>query len=210
MFKRILGDKVPQFKNNETDDFLITGDRGMTLMHDVFDVDIAGHVDKISKSRPTAGSRSKDLFAIVTGTGRGKTRTLIEIKKEINKKPTSFSLAITFNHLWANIIAEEGMWNNKLRLPSRFIYAVNIVARIISMNYRISYGDTKKLLYTSVSSLSSNDTTDDDASSFINECVQFIVEQYRVKYNHPIQEFVLLVDESVSIHEKLGLKEQYR
>ena len=179
-------------------------------MHDVFDVDIAGHVDKISKSQPTADSRYKDLFAIVTGMGLGKTRALIEIKNEINKKNKSFCLAITFNHFWGYIIAEEGMWNNKLRLPYRFIYAVNIVARIISMNYRISYRDTKKMLSSGISSLSSNDRSDSRASSLINECIHFIVEQYQVNYNHPIQEFVLLVDESVSIHEKLGLKEQYR
>ena len=106
MFERILGDKVPRFKDPESDEFLITNDPGLTLRHDVFDVDIAGHVDKISKSFPLASNRMKPLFAIVSGMGRGKTRTLIEIKKEINLRNTSLCLAITFNALWKKVIGK--------------------------------------------------------------------------------------------------------
>ena len=78
-------------------------------------------------------------------------------------------------------------------------YAVNVVARIISMNYHISFDDTVDLLVDVVGKLKVKSST---ASDFIHECVKYIIAQYRAN-GRDIDQFVLLVDESVAIQTEL-------
>ena len=96
IFDSILRDKVPIYKN-ERGDFLIINKPSETMRHEIFDVDIDAYVSEVLSSTKDADTRLKPLFAVVTGMGRGKTRMLVEMQKEFNKKPNVFCLALTFN-----------------------------------------------------------------------------------------------------------------
>ena len=106
----------------------------------MINADINGHVGKIMSNAQTMPSpRIKSLFAIVSGVGRGKTRTLVEIMRTINiNHPETLCLAVTFNNRWTKIIAINGTTQWPTLAPET-IYAFNIVARIISMAYRLSF-----------------------------------------------------------------------
>ena len=67
------------------------------------------------------------------------------------------------------------------------------------MNYHISLDDSSDLLLVIVGNLKIKSST---ASDLIHECVKYIIAQYRAK-GEAIDEFVLLVDESVAIQEVL-------
>ena len=85
-FEEFLGDKKPIFKGTESEDFLIIDTPSVTLKHDMINADINGHVGKIMSNAQTMPSpRIKSLFAIVSGVGRGKTTTLVEILRTINR-----------------------------------------------------------------------------------------------------------------------------
>ena len=98
-------------------------------------------------------------------------------------------------------------WTKILKIPDdikspyavEFQYALNVVARIISMNYHISFDDTVDLLVDVVGKLKVKSST---ASDFIHECVKYIIAQYRAN-GRQIDQFVLLVDESVAIQTEL-------
>ena len=99
LFEGFLGDKVPIFKGIESEEFLIIGTPDVTLKHDVINADIDGHVRKIMlNTRVKPAPRMKQFFAVVTGVGRGKTRTLVEIMRYIKKDHLgALCLPITFN-----------------------------------------------------------------------------------------------------------------
>ena len=78
--------------------------------------------------------------------------------------------------------------------PVEFQYAVNVVARIISMNYHIPLREVELLLCPALKKL---DIESVDALDFIHECVKYIIAQYRAR-GETIDQFVLLVDESVA------------
>jgi hypothetical protein len=67
------------------------------------------------------------------------------------------------------------------------------------MNYHISLDDSSDLLLVIVGNLKIKSST---ASDLIHECVKYIIAQYRAK-GERIDEFVLLVDESVAIQRAL-------
>ena len=197
LFQGVLGDKKPIFKGNVPDDYLIIDEPHKTLKHDIINADIDGHVGQIKASAQVKPDpRDKKLFAIVTGVGRGKTRTLIEIMKKVNNDyKKTVCLAITFNHHFA----VGGDWKH-LGLKFRTIYAINVVARIISMSYQLPFVEVEDLLFQGFNSLEKpNKSTPTD---LIQSCIRFIVQQYRANH-HIIDHFVLLVDESVVIIDRL-------
>ena len=102
----MLTDKQLKFKAEEVEEFLIIDEPKETLKHDIIDADIVGHMQKImSNGKLCPSPKLKNMFAIVTGMGRGKTRTLVEIMRVINKGNSSnLCVAITFNHNWSKII----------------------------------------------------------------------------------------------------------
>ena len=83
--------------------------------------------------------------------------------------------------------------------PVEFQYAVNVVARIISMSYHLSLHKVERLLYPALKNI---DVESVDASDLIHECVKYIIAQYRAN-GQQIDQFVLLVDESVAIQTEL-------
>ena len=109
--------------------------------------------------------------------------------------------------LYHIIITLFSLWTKILKLPDsrnyldpiEIQYAVNVVARIISMNYHISLDETNDLLLNVIGNLIIKSSTPSD---LIHECVKYIIAQHRAN-GHEIDQFVLVVDESVVIQERL-------
>jgi hypothetical protein len=193
----MLTDKQLKFKAEEVEEFLIIDEPKETLKHDIIDADIVGHMQKImSNGKLCPSPKLKNMFAIVTGMGRGKTRTLVEIMRMINKEnPSYLCVAITFTSDWTNIIGFEEIINGR-ELKKDMIYAINIVARVISMTYQMPFTSVQTLFFEGIRSLATIDAT--TPPDLIRSCIQFIVQQHRDN-GHDIDNFVLLVDESVRI-----------
>ena len=223
LFDSILRDKFPAYKK-DSEDFLIISETNDTMRHPIFDVNIRAYVSEVLSSDQNAGARLKPLFAVVTGMGRGKTRMLVEMQRKFNEFPKVFCLALTFNRhvlkkikkisclkntyiLYHIIKTFFSNWSKILKLPDsrnyldpvEIQYAVNVVARIISMNYHISLDDTADLLLNVIGKFKIKSSTPSD---LIHECVKYIIAQYRAN-GHEIDQFVLEVDESVVIQESL-------
>ena len=197
----MLTDKELEFKAEEVEKFLIINAPSITLKHDMINSAIDVHVQKIMSNRnKVPDSRLKNLFAIVTGMGRGKTRTLVEITRKINGgSSTNLCVAITFNHYWSEIIG-IGKVINGLELDKKMIYAINIVARIISMTYQISFTSVEDLMLEGIRSLATISAS--TPADLIRSCIQYIVQKHRDN-GHSIADFVLLVDEPVKISDRL-------
>jgi hypothetical protein len=67
------------------------------------------------------------------------------------------------------------------------------------MNYQISLDDSSDLLLSMIGKLKIKSST---ASDLIHECVKYIIAQHRAR-GETIDQFVLLVDESVAIQDEL-------
>ena len=162
---------------NEIEDYSIISEPIVTMLHPVIDIDITEYASRILSSRRKAGARFKPLFAIVTGMGRGKTRTLVEIQRELNKKSDVLCLALTFNSHWAEILESVNIPKNQTA-TKQYAYIYNVVARIISMCYHITIHDCSKLLD---AAFQTSDYELSTPSDIIHECVEFIIDQYRAR-----------------------------
>jgi hypothetical protein len=198
LFNSILRDKVPAYKN-ENKDYLIINAINNTMLHPYISSDekINTYMTEVLSSGREASSRLKPLFAVVTGMGRGKTRMFVELQKQFNSKPNVFCLAITFNNYWKDILiaptAPEYIGS------IGFQYVFNVIARIISMNYHITLAAAEDLL---LHAFEKFDINSGKISTMIHDCVKYIIGQYRANGKN-IDEFVLLVDETVSIQDDL-------
>jgi hypothetical protein len=67
------------------------------------------------------------------------------------------------------------------------------------MSYHLSLHKVERLLYLALKNI---DVESVDASDLIHECVKYIIAQYRAN-GRQIDQFVLLVDESVAIQTEL-------
>ena len=86
----------------------------------------------IIKSRDiNLGKRDIPLYAIVSGVGRGKTRYLFELQRELKNYATVLCIAITFNSDWTDIKRPLNTDRYSSREQLDMEYAVNIVSRII-------------------------------------------------------------------------------
>ena len=177
---------------NDTDtNFVIINNPSKTLGHKMMGMDIEGLAKQILSYNEQC-SRENPLFAIVTGVGRGKTRTLVELNKELNKNKGVLSIPITFNHNWGKIL--------KPTSSNAVNYALAIVSRIISMHYHCPLDDVHRKLG---KRLQEYDFDDEDAIIMIQDCIRCIVSEERKKDRH-ISKFVLLVDESKRCEDVLG------
>jgi hypothetical protein len=197
MYHSILDGKVPAFKE-ESEVFSIISEYDLTMKHPIIDTNIDEYASKVNNSGFKAGFRTKPLFAIVTGVGRGKTRTLIELQKRLNEFPDTFCIAITFNKIWGEILRPDV---SKHIASWTLTYVVNIITRIMSVNYHIAYDERFfRELYAAISKL---DPATYSVSDLISELIKYIVNQY-ITEGKPIRKFVLLVDESVVIQDELA------
>ena len=105
-----------------TDTYTIINDPHVTFKHPVIDVDISEYASRILSSNREASPRFKPLFAVVTGVGRGKTRTLVEIQRELNKKSNVLCHAMTFNSYWKEILYPTDFLNNDKWKTRKYAY----------------------------------------------------------------------------------------
>ena len=83
--------------------------------------------DKVKTFNP----RDIPLYANVSGVGRGKTRYLVELQKELRNTASVLCVAITFNSYWTDIKRPFNTDRYSSREQLDMEYAVNIVSRII-------------------------------------------------------------------------------
>ena len=103
----------------------------------------------------------------------------------LNTKITPYIIITFFIELYyTNIIyshINSSDWSEILQYtteinPKKFQYALNVVARIISMSYHLSLHKVERLLYPALKNI---DVESVDASDLIHECVKYIIAQYR-------------------------------
>lgn len=183
----------PTFNRSVIDpNYLIINDPSITMTHSLIGLDIVEIANLILTDDSMSSTRLKDLFAIVTGIGRGKTRLLVEIEIELRKRLNVFPIAITFNHYW---IPDSIAFNN-----SKLNYAAAIVSRMISVYYRISHFESQEQTNAMIRELSLQPM---HAHLFIRSCIRHLIEQMR-DAGLIVEHFVLLVDESFKIERFLN------
>eukprot|EP01042_Synura_sphagnicola_P036864 gene36864-biopygen31600 len=190
MFHKILGDKYPS--DVESADYTILNSPELTGKHPALGLNTKETCDCIQSRESFTSPHSYDpndipVYAIVSGAGRGKTRYLYELQKELQKIPTILCVAITFSQQWAQIKRPlehyEGIYF--MREQREMEYAINIVSRIISMHYHIPFDMAYDLLIAhGVLSIDKKScytpaTCYWDSQSLIMKCVEFIVNQRR-------------------------------
>jgi hypothetical protein len=175
------------------------------MKHPILGIDISILSEDILSNDPDPSGR-KPMYCIVTGMGKGKTRLLVEINKYMNENyglsldnknkslKQVISIPITFNSQWEETIHPT---NN-----IKFNYAISIVARIISIYYRIPlrqvHGTIRKLVKDMLVD------EDNNVTCFIQDCIRFIVNQANVNNNKIVTHFILLVDESKEAEKVFG------
>ena len=192
----MLSGKRPVIKV-EADYYTIINSPAITMRHPMIDIDINQYARTILSSPREVDPRFKPLFAIVTGMGRGKTRLLVELQRELNKQPTVYCVAVTFNGYWEQVLRPACI--PRTFEPVKFHYAFNIVARILSMTYHASLSECEMWL---INTLQRIDLQGASAADIIHECIKFIINQYRAR-GEEVDQFVLLVDECVAIEKSL-------
>ena len=177
MFQMMLGEKYPS--DVDSVDFTIMSSPKRTSKHPALGLNIE-EASVIIKSRDiNLESRDIPLHAIVSGVGRGKTRYLVELQKELRNTASVLCVAITFNSYWTDIKRPFNTDRYSSREQLGMEYAVNIVSRIISMHYHISFGSSYKMLRThGVLSIDEGPICK-KPKLMIMKCVEFIVNQCR-------------------------------
>ena len=93
LFDSTLLDKVPVYKV-ETEAFLTVSD---TVHRPVLGVGTDLSISSALSSSRSAGARLKPLLAVAAGMGRSKTRKLVEVQRELSRKPSVLCLALTLS-----------------------------------------------------------------------------------------------------------------
>ena len=131
--------------------------------------------DKVKTFNP----RDIPLYANVSGVGRGKTRYLVELQKELRNTASVLCVAITFNSYWTDIKRPFNTDRYSSREQLDMEYAVNIVSRIISMHYHIPFGSSYEMLMTHGVLSIDEDSSYNKPKLLVMKCVEFIVNQCR-------------------------------
>jgi hypothetical protein len=140
--------------------------------------------------------RDKPLFAMVRGSGGGKTRTLMEIRDECLRREGVLPIAITFNHAW-------DIWNDSLWTSStgraRLCYALSVVLRMTSVMFGIFRGDD--LVMQSLHLLDGDhcDAPQDIIRGMLNLLEDKVNEKRGGKY---VKQIVVMLDECVMSEER--------
>ena len=177
MFQKMLGEKNPS--DIDSVDFTIMSSPKRTSKHPALGLNIE-EASVIIKSRDiNLESRDIPLYAIVSGVGRGKTRYLVELQKELRNTASVLCVAITFNHYWTDIKRPFNTERYSSREQLDMEYAVNIVSRIISMHYHIPFDNAYEMLRTHGVLSIDEDSSYNKPKLLIMKCVEFIVNQCR-------------------------------
>jgi len=169
----------------------------------MIDSNIVAIVDRVLTNEDIIGHRSNAFFAIVTGMGRGKTRTLVEMDREMNSREGVLSVAITYNHCWKR----EKLVENLSETPEYLEYPFSVVTRILSIHYREQHLYLVRRVKEYLMTIALYQRTEEITEEFIiRECIRCIVRQQRDN-SVGVDKFVLLMDESGKIEDDLGDKD---
>jgi len=159
-----------------------------------------------SARTPTDEGRRKPLFAIVRGSGSGKTRALTEIRKEMClkwSKDDVFVLAITFNSTW-EVSKYYDVWNG---VESPYVsYALSVVSRMACMFFNLKLSNVCNMMKNPASGLLHLiREMDGNGEEIIRQCIVWMVETVRSSHwsRRVVNTFVLLVDEVVQLEEHI-------
>lgn len=186
--------------------YMKVNDPLITMDHPFIELDIKSMTETILSSTVQPCTRLKEMFAIVTGMGRGKTRCLLEIERALRQCNRSvISVAITFDGFTADI--------PKPFLEVRDNYVLSIISRIISSYYEIPFkGEALELAENAMLDMLRGKNMNIikpmekllmyepkyrihhfDHEIIIRSLIRYIVlEQRKLR---PVERFVLLVDE---------------
>eukprot|EP01033_Poteriospumella_lacustris_P006379 gene6379-4584_t len=148
--------------------------------------------DKIISDKVLIGSRSNPLHATLAGKGKGKTRFLVELEKELNTRDGVFALAITFNNKWTTIA--------RFNKNDDMSMAVEVVLRMLTMAYGVEKFGPLRDLFTDLLSCVLSHDRQVDAAQLLRTCVECIVEDVR-RSKPGCNRLVLLVDEPMYLVE---------
>ena len=190
------------------------------LRYPMLNFDIDKNVDSIQQivNTPATDERAKSMGIIVKGPGGGKTRALEELKMKISKDRNGqcLAVAITYSARWM-LEESEFRYILKVLYPSKikdqdYIVTVGVVSSIITRMASVLYGIPLleiQALFCKEAELMPKV----GIRSFYLVLVAFIkavVEDMRIRggvlqQGRPIDSFVLFIDETKVISDKLGL-----
>ena len=150
------------------------------------------------KAASVSPGRSKRLFAIVTGCGRGKTRAITEIRNVLLSPEYNnvFVMAVTFNSSWS-VSQTLDYWDGVVL--AQHSYALSVVARMAAMYFCKDFDDIVRQMKMYMREIVrvSKETS---GKHVIQQFIVWMVTALRKKYR-PIDAFILLVDEIAAMEE---------
>eukprot|EP01031_Cornospumella_fuschlensis_P038929 gene38929-47353_t len=189
----VLQAKYDKFHPN----VLIMNKPNVTMQHPYLSMNITEKADLVLADKEAPSCRTKPLFAVVTGMGRGKTRFCVELDWELKRRSNVVSIPITFNCFWSYF---------DTTFEDKYIdYAVNIVSRMLSIHYGIRFPVALTLIQDVLRPMKSQviRLAPLFPEAFIRAAVRHIVEQMSAA-GRQVEHFVLIVDESKRAEEMLG------
>ena len=135
--------------NHEDDPGCIINDPSVTLKHSLIGLDLKQCLKLIYDSAELQPSpRTKPVLTIVRGQGGGKTRALLEMRKELlETDESSLPIAITFNNKSKLNLKNHDQWNMVNNSEAK--YALSIVSRLASALFKnLSFDKCVKLMLT--------------------------------------------------------------
>lgn len=157
---------------------------------------ISAIAETIYNDKTEPDSRAKPFYAILTGMGRGKTRTLTSLDMVYCQNFSDvLSIAITYNHLWDSI-------DDYIVADNTKNFILSVISRIISIHYRVEFYQAEKFIkdeafLSIVRSL--------DSSVILHEFLRFIIRQERVS-GRIIKNLIVMIDETAKAKDNYGVK----
>ena len=157
--------------------------------------------------------RAKGLVIIVQGPGAGKTRSCEELKMTLNEQDDGkcLAVAITYNSLWS-LEASEFNYILALLYPSKkddkhHIIKVglvfSVITRMTSVLYGIPFVDSRIIYRHAIESMPLPVVDIIDFRLVLVAYIKAIVEDMRQRGQRPINSFVLFMDETKVISDRL-------
>lgn len=181
---------IPPPDAREDPSFSIMNDHNKTLLHPFLSVDVNLLVQRvIDVGRIAPSTRSKPVLMAVTGMGRGKTRMIVEIHRElVHSYPSVLSIPITFNHYWDQVC--------KISEDPNVVYTFAIIARLISMHFHVKLDRVYEAICEALTGVG-RVTLETRYEAILRECVRLIV--LKCRQERAIDLLVISVDESLKV-----------
>ena len=193
VFSEVLSSKQ-RVINVDTRPLSIIDSPSRTLKQPYLNPSLVTHwADVIATDESRIGDRTTPLYATLAGKGKGKTRFVVELEKELNQSDDVFALAITFNNKWTTITRFD-------KEDDDMSMTVEVVLRMLTMAYGIEKFDPLRDLFTDLLSRVLSHDRNVDSAQLLRTCVECIVEDVR-RSKPGCNRFVLLVDEPMYLVE---------